>query len=77
MIKELDSVVLNDDLPKHGLERGDIGTVVLIHGDGKGYEVEFVSLDGKTMAVISLSPSQVRPIGRGEIAHARTMESMS
>jgi hypothetical protein len=77
MIKELDSVVLNADLPEHGLERGDIGTVVLIHGDGKGYEVEFVSLDGETMAVVSLPPSQVRPIGHREIAHARTMESMS
>jgi len=77
MIKELDSIVLNDDLPEYGLERGDIGTVVLIHRDGKGYEVEFVSLDGETMAVISLLPSQVRPIGRREIAHARTIESTS
>jgi ATP-dependent exoDNAse (exonuclease V) alpha subunit len=77
MIKELDSVVLNANLPEHGLERGDIGTVVLIHSDGKGYEVEFVSLDGETMAVVSLPPSKVRPIGRREIAHARTMESMS
>ena len=77
MIKELDSIVLNDDLPEHGLECGDIGTVVLIHRDGKGCEVEFVSLDGETMAVISLLPSQVRPIGRREIAHARTIESTS
>jgi hypothetical protein len=76
MIKELDSVVLNADLSEYGLERGDIGTVVLIHGDGKGYEVEFVSLDGETMAVVSLPPSQVRPIGRREIAHARTVEGM-
>jgi hypothetical protein len=77
MIKELDSIVLNDDLPEYGLERGDIGTVVLIHRDGKGYEVEFVSLDGETMAIISLLPSKVRPIGRREIAHARTIESTS
>ena len=77
MIKELDSIVLNADLPEYGLKRGDIGTVVLAHGEGKGYEVEFVSLDGETMAVVSLFPSQVRPIGRREIAHARTTESMS
>jgi hypothetical protein len=76
MIKELDSIVLNDDLPELGLERGDIGTVVLIHGDGKGYEVEFVSLDGETMAVISLLPSQVRPIGCREIAHARPLTTV-
>lgn len=76
MIKELDSIVLNDDLPELGLERGDIGTVVLIHRDGKEYEVEFVSLDGETMAVISLLPSQVRPIGRREIAHARPVTTV-
>jgi hypothetical protein len=76
MIRELDSVVLATDLPEYGLKRGDIGTVVLIHGDGKGYEVEFVTLDGETMAVISLPPSQVRPIGRREIAHARIVESI-
>ncbi len=71
MIQELDSVVLTTDLPEYGLETGDIGTVVLIHRDGKGYEVEFTTLDGETVAVVSLFPSQLRPIGSREIAHAR------
>ncbi len=71
MITELDSVVLAVDLPEHGLEAGDIGTVVLEHGDGRGYEAELVTLDGETVAVVSLFPSQVRPIGRREIAHVR------
>jgi len=75
MIKELDTVVLTTDLPEYGLERGDIGTVVLAHENSKGYEVEFVTLDGETMGVVSLFPSQVRPIGRREIAHARPVES--
>jgi hypothetical protein len=61
MIRELESVVLTTDLPEYGLERGDIGTVVLIHAGGKGYEVEFVALDGETVAVVSLFASQVRP----------------
>jgi hypothetical protein len=71
MAKELESVVLATDLPEYGLKKGDIGTIVLVHGDGKGYEVEFMTLDGETVAVISLLPSQVRPIGHREIAHAR------
>ena len=75
MIQELDSVVLTTDLPEYGLERSDIGAVVLVHGYGKGYEVEFVMLDGETVAVVSLFPSQIRPIGRREIAHARLMQS--
>jgi hypothetical protein len=52
MIHELDRVILDKDLPEHELERGDIGTVVLIHRDHKGYEVEFVTLDGETVASV-------------------------
>ena len=73
MIRELDRVVLTADLPEYGLEAGDVGTVVLIHQDGEGYEVEFVTLDGETVAVISLFAAQLRAIGRGEIAQARVM----
>ena len=72
MIRELDRVVLTSDLPEHGLKSGDVGTVVLVH-DGRGYEVEFVALDGETLAVTSVFPHQVRPIGHREIAHARPL----
>ena len=68
MIQELDRVVLTTDLPEHGLREGDIGTVVLVHQDSRGHEVEFVTLGGETVAVISLLPAQLRPIGRREIA---------
>jgi len=74
MIRELDTVVLTTDLPAHGLKRGDVGTIVLLH-DGGGYEVEFMTLDGETVAVVSLTADQVRPIGRCEIAHARALPS--
>ena len=71
MIKYLDSVVLTVDLPHYGLTAGDIGTVVMIHANGKGYEVEFMTLDGETLAVTSLLATQVRPISHKEIAHVR------
>ncbi|HWR20978.1 MAG TPA: DUF4926 domain-containing protein [Verrucomicrobiae bacterium] len=70
MIKELDTVVLTEDLSEHDLQRGDLGTVVLVHPAG-GYEVEFVTLNGETFTVVSLFPHQVRTAGRREIAHAR------
>lgn len=73
MIHELDRVVLDADLPEPKLERGDIGTVVLVHRDHKGYEVEFNTLDGEPVAVVSLFPNQLRPIARREIAHARAV----
>lgn len=73
MIEELDAVVLTRDLPKERLAAGDIGTVVLVHGGGAGYEVEFTTLAGDTVAVITLSASDVRPVERTEIAHARAV----
>ncbi|MFQ5612046.1 MAG: DUF4926 domain-containing protein [Anaerolineae bacterium] len=76
MVRELESVVLTTDLAEHGLKEGDIGTVVLVHRGGQGYEVEFITLDGETVAVVSLLPSQIRPIGRREIARARVVEGV-
>ena len=70
---ELDRVVLTKHLPELGLEAGDIGTVVLVHEAGKGFEVEFVTLDGETYAVTTLTSDEVRPIDRNEIAHARVL----
>jgi hypothetical protein len=64
-INELDDVILTCDLPEHGLSAGDIGTA--------GYEVEFTSLDGETIAVVTLMASQVRPAQTGEIAHVRAL----
>ncbi|MEH2126093.1 DUF4926 domain-containing protein [Nostoc sp.] len=71
MIQELDRVILTSNIPEYSLEEGDIGTVVLVHQGGKGYEVEFVTLDGETVAIVSLHSIQVRPIGRREIARSR------
>ena len=72
MIKELDSIVLTVDLPEHGLKKGDVGTVVLLHGKA-GYEVEFMTLSGKTLTVVSLPKEHVRPVGSREIAQARAV----
>jgi hypothetical protein len=72
LIKELESAVLTADLPEYGLSAGDIGTVLLTHGT-EGYEVEFVTLEGETLAVVSLSASQLRPVEAREIAHARAL----
>lgn len=72
-MKELDSVVLTEDLPSHGLREGDVGTVVLAHRHDAGYEVEFATLSGDTVAVVTLLGSQVRPIAQREIAHVRAL----
>ena len=76
MFEELDRVILTEALPDHGLEAGDVGTVVLVHNGGAGpagYEVEFVMLDGETLAVVSVHPHQVRRAVNREVPHARAV----
>jgi hypothetical protein len=48
---------------------------VHIHGGRKGYEVEFITLAGETVTVVTLLSSQVRPIARREIAHVRALQA--
>jgi hypothetical protein len=74
MIQELETVVLVTDLPEHGLRAGDIGAVVLVHSSGEHYEVEFVTLSGETIAVVTVQDNQVRRVLDGEIAHVRMVE---
>lgn len=71
MIDELDTVALTRDLPEQGLACGDLGAVVHVYQDRRAYEVEFVTLTGATLAVVTLEASDVRPLRDREIAHAR------
>jgi hypothetical protein len=73
MIQELEMVVLTHDIPEHGLQQGDIGAVVHLYSDKKGLEVEFVTAEGKTVAVLTLNETDVRSLNRGEILHVRTL----
>jgi hypothetical protein len=75
MLEELASVVLTTDIHERGLQAGDIGTVVMAHQEGKGYTVEFMTLSGDTVAVVTLPAEQVRPIRTNEIAHVRELIS--
>ena len=71
MIQELDTVVLNRDVPAHGLTKGDVGAVVHCYDDHEAFEVEFVTAEGKTVAVLTLTERDIRPMGPKEILHAR------
>ncbi len=74
MIQELDRVVLTEDLPDYALQAGDLGVVVLVHRQGEAFEVEFLTLEGDTVAVETLTARQVRPVRASEIAHVREWE---
>jgi len=59
--KLLETVVLNTDLPEHGLKTGDLGAVVQIY-EPDGLEVEFVSASGQTQALVTLQVDAVRSV---------------
>lgn len=71
MIKELDTVVLTRDIPSYALMKGDVGAVVHVSKDHLHYEVEFVTALGKTLGLLSLSSSDIRPFTGEEILHVR------
>lgn len=73
MIKEIDRIILTRDLPEYNLKKGDIGTIVMIHNNSAGYEVEFNTLDGDTLTVATLNFEDVREIRKREIAHVRVL----
>jgi hypothetical protein len=73
MIRELDTVVLARDLEAYCLKVGDVGAVVHSYMDGKTFEVEFVTDEGKTVAVLTLSEADIRPMYREEILHVRAL----
>ncbi|MCK4728449.1 MAG: DUF4926 domain-containing protein [Desulfobacterales bacterium] len=75
MIKELDTVVISRDFPEHGLKQGDIGAVVHCYKGGEAFEVEFITGQGETVAVVTLNSDDVRLMQDKEILHVRKLQA--
>ena len=73
-LQKVDIVVLKEDLPSHGLKRGDLGTVVEVYASD-AIEVEFVTASGRTQALVTLLPSQVREVGDDDLVAVRPVTS--
>ena len=72
--KTLECVVLERDLPEHGLCKGDLGAVVEIYRPD-GLEVEFVTASGETRAVLTLHVRDVRNVSAADILAVRSLRS--
>ena len=46
-------VALTDEVADPGLKAGDVGTIVHVHRDDEAFEVEFLTLDGHTAALVT------------------------
>ncbi len=73
MIQELDTIVLSHDIKDYDLQAGDIGAVVHCYNDGKAFEVEFVTAGGETVALLTLTEADIRPVRQKEILHVREL----
>lgn len=69
----LDTVVLNRDLPEHGLRQGDLGAVVGVY-EPDGLDVEFVLASGRTQALVELTIEDVRPTRERDLIAVRSLE---
>lgn len=70
-MSEFELVVLAEEIPNGKLKTGDVGTVMTVLGDGKAYEVEFVTYTGETLAVETLLPHQIRAVRSSEVMSVR------
>jgi hypothetical protein len=62
---------LTADLPGHGLQAGDVGSIVHTYTAEPAYEVVFGAVDGRTIAVPSVPAEKPRDVGYDELTHAR------
>ena len=76
MFQELDTVVLTHDIQEYGLKQSDIGAVVHCYKDSEAFEVEFVTADGRTIALLTLDQADIRPIDRREVLHVRKLSEV-
>jgi hypothetical protein len=60
VIHEFEMVVLTREIPEHNLVVGDVGTVVHCYEDGLAYEAEFMTVEGKTVALLTLTNNDIR-----------------
>ncbi len=60
-IKILDAVAVIEDLPEHGLRRGEVGTVVERWKDG-AFEVEFSDESGEAYNFVALQADKLMPL---------------
>jgi hypothetical protein len=76
MYSELDLVVLKHDVGEFSLKAGYVGTIAHSYPKSVAFEVEFLTAEGKIVAVLTLTPEDIRPRAAREILHVRELTSI-
>ena len=72
----LDVVVLERELPAHGLKRGDLGSVVEQYGPD-AFAVEFVAGSGRTQALVTLASRDIRAVSDDDLLSVRPSQAIA
>ena len=71
-------VVLLKDIPEKKLKKGDVATIVEHHPSdtyGEGYSLEVFNVLGDTIAVVTVSESEIETLKQGEVFSVRPLEA--
>jgi hypothetical protein len=71
-------VVLLKDIPEKRLKKGDVATIVEHHPSDTlqdGYSLEVFNALGDTIAVVTVSESEIEPLKEDEIFSVRSLEA--
>jgi len=69
-------VVLLKDIPDQRLKKGDVATVVEYHSSDSskdGYTLEIFNAIGDTIAVVTVSETEIEPLKESEVLSVRAM----
>ena len=69
--RELETVVLERDIPERGLRKGDLGVVVELY-EPDGLDVEFIGASGNTQALLTLHTDDVRGVCDEDLVSVRS-----
>ena len=75
-LQVLDVVVLERELPAHGLKRGDLGAVVEQYGSD-AFAVEFVAGSGRTQALVTLASRDIRAVSDDDLIAVRRAQAIA
>ena len=71
-------VALLRDVPAKNLKKGDVATIVECHPSKTsedGYSLEVFNALGDTIAVITISESEIEPLKENEVLSVRSLEA--
>ena len=74
--EEHDTVVLVRDDREHDLRAGDVGVIVAVYERHDAYDIEFTRADGRPVAILTLPPSEIRPLGEHDLLHVRQVSGV-